>query len=168
MWTWTRDILVARPDLTADSITLIDPGIPGYLASGKATFKDGSLVGVPVELLPIGAEQVPSCYTMSFDVVVQINLIEHTYNAFAALHTAFRLLRPGGYFIFSERVVRLLSNSQIYHPVRLTTAFYDSFLSTHFEEVYRWRGPTESMKGKPFIEDEIYFIGRRKSPAAWL
>jgi hypothetical protein len=72
MWTWTRDLLSVRPDLHAESVSLIDPGIPGYLASGKATFRDGHLRGVPVELLPMGAEQVPACYSHSFDVVVQI------------------------------------------------------------------------------------------------
>jgi hypothetical protein len=88
--------------------------------------------------------------------------------AFAALHTAYRLLKPGGFFVFSERVVKLHSYSQIYHPVRLTTAFYDAFLSKHYDEVYRFRGMTDLVKGKPFVENELYYIGRRKSPSAWL
>ena len=104
---------------------------------------------------------MPPCYALHFDTVVQLNVIEHTFNAFATLHTAYRLLRPGGVFIFHERIVRPESYSQIYHPIRLTTAFFDSFLNGNYDELYRYRGK-ERLSNKPFVADEIYFIGRKK------
>ena len=165
MWTWTLDILNARPDLHASGVTIIDPGIPGYLASGRATFRDGFLRGVPVEQLPIGSEEVPMCYTHMFDVVVQVNVLEHTFNAFAALDTMFRLLKPGGLLVFSERVVKLSAYSQIFHPVRLTKSFYDRFLADHFDEVYRLPHKTALSSSKHFVESEVYYIGRKKSGA---
>ena len=168
-WTWTLDMLNARPDLHASGVTLIDPGIPGYLASGQATFRDGLLRGVPVEQLPIGAEEVPSCYTHRFDVVVQINVLEHTFNAFAALDTMFRLLKPGGLLVFSERVVKLSAHSQIFHPVRLTKGFYDRFLGRHLDEIYRLPYKTALYASKHYVEAEIYYIGRKKSgPGTWV
>ena len=135
LWTQAKLLTAARPDLPAVSATLIDPGIPGYLSSGSAGFRSGTLNGLPVELLPMGAEQVPSCYTHAFDTVVMINVIEHTFNAFATLETAHRLLKPGGLFLFAERVVRMGAHDQLFHPVRLTVRFYDAFLSAHFDEV---------------------------------
>ena len=43
--------------------------------------------------------------------------------------------------------------------MRLTRAFYDSFLDAHYEEVHRFRG---DMKLKPFLETVVYYIGRKK------
>ena len=59
---------------------------------------------VPVKLLPVGAEQVPKLYRGTFDTVVMINCVEHTFNAFATLFSAYALLR-GGHFVFHERSV---------------------------------------------------------------
>ena len=58
-WTQTHFMLNARPDINATSITLVDPGINGYLRSGNALYKNGFLNGVPVDLHSIGAEEVP-------------------------------------------------------------------------------------------------------------
>ena len=95
----------------------------------------------------------------TFDVVVMINCIEHTFNAFATLETAYRLLRPRGLFIFQERAVRLSENDQIYHPVRLPLHFYDWWLGLLYDEIYRFRGKHPSLKR--FLEGEVYFIGRK-------
>ena len=54
-WTQTFYLLEARRDITADHITLIDPGIKGYLSSGNAIYKYGHLRGIPVKLLSMGA-----------------------------------------------------------------------------------------------------------------
>ena len=158
-WTQTHIMLNARPDINATSITLIDPGINGYLRSGNALYKNGFLNGVPVDLHSIGAEEVPYSENETFDVVVMINCIEHTFNAFATLETAYRLLRPRGLFIFQERAVRLSENDQIYHPVRLPIHFYDWWLGLLYDEIYRFRGKHPSLKR--FLEGEVYFIGRK-------
>ena len=102
-WTQTHFLLEARPDVTATKVTLIDPGIDGYLRSGRAIYAGGRLHGIEAELLSIPAERVPASYTERFDTLVMINVIEHTFNAFATLHTAHRLLKRGGIFIFQER-----------------------------------------------------------------
>ena len=51
-----------RPPPAQSSLTVIDPGIPGYLAAGKSTYQNGSMATgaghTPVHLLPVGAEQV--------------------------------------------------------------------------------------------------------------
>ena len=103
-WTQTHFLLEARPDVTATKVTLIDPGIDGYLRSGRAIYADGRLHGIEAELLlSIPAERVPASYTERFDTLVMINVIEHTFNAFATLHTAHRLLKRGGIFSSSKR-----------------------------------------------------------------
>jgi len=158
-WTQTHFMLNARPDINATSITLVDPGINGYLRSGNALYKNGFLNGVPVDLHSIGAEEVPYSENETFDVVVMINCIEHTFNAFATLETAYRLLRPRGLFIFQERAVRLSENDQIYHPVRLPLHFYDWWLGLLYDEIYRFRGKHPTLKR--FLEGEVYFIGRK-------
>ena len=164
LWTQTLFMLRARPDASAESVTLIDPGIEGYLATGVATFQKGTLRGAPVYLMPIGAERVPACFTSTYDTVVMINVIEHTFNAFATLHTAYRLLKPGGLFVFAERVVRMDSFDQIFHPVRLTTGFYNEFLGQLYRELYRFNGRTHEMRHKVYIENEVVFIGRKLAP----
>ena len=162
------NLLTYSSFLTYSSNPCVDPvistarAVPGYISSGSAGFRSGTLNGLAVELLPIGAEQVPSCYTHAFDTVVMINVIEHTFNAFATLETAHRLLKPGGLILFAERVVRMAAHDQLLHPVRLTVSFYDAFLSEHFDEVHRHRGVMAESYTKPFVETEIYFIGRKK------
>ena len=65
--------------------------------------------------------------------------------------------------------MRLSSFSQIYHPVRLTRDFYfGAFLTKLFEERYRFKGVTDLVRGKPFVQDEVYYVGRKWSPARWV
>jgi len=162
-WTQSYFLLEARPDITAESITLVDPGIEGYLRSGHATYANGTLRGIPAVLLPIPAEQMPT--GRPFDTVVMINVVEHTFNAFATLHTAYRLLRPGGIFVFQERVIRLSAAPQIYHPIRLLRQFFDGFLSAGYMEMFRFRGLTSEVRRKRHthgITAEVYYIGHKK------
>jgi len=46
--TQTSFMLKELSILIANDITLVDPGISGYVASGNAAYKDGQLNGVPV------------------------------------------------------------------------------------------------------------------------
>ena len=163
LWTQALLMLRARPDVSANSITVVDPGIPSYLGSGLATYRRGTLRGVPVKLMPIGSEQVPACFSAKYDTVVMINVIEHTFNAFATLHAAYRLLKPGGLFIFAERIVKMDSYSQIFHPIRLKTAFFDNFLMQLYDEVYRFKGVTREVRVKAFLKNEIFFIGSKRA-----
>jgi len=162
-WTQTYFALRARPDVRLSSLTVIDPGIPGYLAAGKSTYQNGSMATgaghTPVHLLPVGAEQVPKNYHGSFDTVVMINCVEHTFNAFATLYSAHSLLRPGGTFVFQERSVKLASGAQLYHPVRLNKRFFDWWLDTLYVRTF---SPSKHMRLKHFMEAETYFIGRKK------
>jgi hypothetical protein len=65
-WTQTHFLLEARPDVTATKVTLIDPGIDGYLRSGRAIYAGGRLHGIEAELLSIPAERVPEFRVQSF------------------------------------------------------------------------------------------------------
>lgn len=161
-WTQTHFLLKARPDVRAELITLVDPGIDGYIRSGNAVYRHGRLNGIPVELLSIGAEEVPVSYHGSYDTLVMINCIEHTFNGFATLNTASRMLKRGGLFIFQERSVLLSAHDQIFHPVRLKLDFFKWFLNMTFDGIYSFTGRTREMRRKAFIEGEIYFIGRKK------
>ena len=54
-----------RPDLRMTSLTAIDPGIKGYLAGNTTTtYRSGTLLGtdIPIELLPVCTEALPTCY----------------------------------------------------------------------------------------------------------
>lgn len=161
-WTQTLFMLKARSDLTANGITLVDPGISGYIASGNAVYKDGQLNGVPVTLLSMGAEEIPSSHYGKHDVVVMINCIEHTFNAFATLTIAYRLLKPNGIFIFQERSVRYDAADQMFHPVRLSIQFFKWFLDMLYTEIHQFEDVTHEMGRKEWIEGEVYFIGKKK------
>jgi len=168
-WTQTLFLLGAQPDVSIRSLTVIDPGIPGYLAGGRSSYQNGTILPrgrtkpVRVLTLAMGAEQVPSKYDEHFDTVVMINCVEHTFNAFATLFSAYRLLKPGGLFVFHERSVRLSVNYpwQIYHPVRLSKNFLKWFEDTLYQRLYQPQRPP-SVRGKPFLESLTYYIGRKK------
>jgi SAM-dependent methyltransferase len=167
-YTWSYGLLLLRPDLGASVISLLDPGMRGYLRSGIATFANGTLHGrFPVELLPTGAELLPPCYSAQYDTLMLFNVLEHTWNAFATLHHAHRLLKPGGLLLFGERIIYQSASSQIYHPVRLTTKFFDDFFAGHFDEVYRLRGAAlaekVSQNNKPYHESDVVFAGRKRA-----
>ena len=168
-WTQSHFLLRKRPDVSFASATLVDPGIGGYLRTGVASYVDGMLAGrVPVRTLAMGAEEVPRCFDGAFDALVLINVVEHAFNAFAVLDVAQRLLRAGGILVFQERVVRRDVGDQMYHPVRLSAAFFEQWLHTVCNHtLYRRVGrewPTVEMRTKRdflrrnFIEDEIYYI----------
>jgi len=161
-WTQTSFMLKERSDLIATDITLVDPGISGYVASGNAAYKDGHLNGVPVTLLSVGAEEIPSSHYGKYDVVVMINCIEHTFNAFATLTAAYRLLKPNGIFIFQERSVRYDAADQMFHPVRLSIHFFEWFLDMLYTEMYQFEDITHEMGRKEWIEGEVYYIGKKK------
>ena len=79
-YTQTLAMLSRHPGLHVASLSAIDPGIPGYLSTGTATYANGFLrhnhTDVPVEMLPIGAEALPACYSGTFDTVIFVNVIE--------------------------------------------------------------------------------------------
>ena len=96
---------------------------------------------------------------------MMINVIEHTFNAFATLHTAHRLLKRGGIFIFQERCIALNARPQIYHPIRLTKSFFDAFLAGQYDEMFRFHGRTIEVRRKRRthgIDSEVYFIGKKR------
>ena len=163
--TRTREILLERPDISVAELVCVDPGIDGYLRQGIAKYDDGPLQGVKKRLLSMGAEQVPASYDGTFDSLVMMNVIEHAFNAFATLYTSYRLLRPGGLFIFLERVVIYDKGDQIYHPIRLKRVFFDWFLTRLFDDVLRdWeKDRLGKMITKPnLLENIVTYVGRKK------
>ena len=133
--TQTYEILSQRPDLRVSEVVLEDPGIPGYIRNNLTRYTSGPLSGLPVTLLPMGAEEVPPEHFGTADTLVMINTIEHAFNGFALLHIAYRLLKPGGLFILKERVVKMHVGPSEFksmetHPIRLQQSVYDWFFMT--------------------------------------
>jgi SAM-dependent methyltransferase len=125
----TYDILERRPDLSVREVIFEDPGIRGYLRNNITRYTTGRLATIPVTLLPVGAEEVPPSYFGTVDTVVMINTIEHAFNAFALLHTAYQLLRHGGLFVFEERIIKRDARwtGMETHPIRLRPVVYEHF-----------------------------------------
>ena len=168
-WTQTLYALLARPKCNVTSLTVVDPGVKHYIKSGSSSYVHGHLQGlgphrwVSVTTLAMGAEQLPLTQNEAYDAVVMINTVEHTFNAFATLHSAHRLLKKGGLFIFHERAVRFDYGANVLHPVRLKSDFFLHHLKQLYESVYLRHGATAQMRKKPFmVEKDIYFIGRRR------
>ena len=102
------------------------------------------------------------------DTVVMINTIEHAFNGFALLHTAYRLLRPGGLFILRERIVRMDARPKEFrsmetHPIRLRLGVWDwlfrdsgAFARHRRSLYYADRGKTPRKK---FMEECVEYLG---------
>ena len=166
--TQTWELLRFRPDVSVSELVIEDPGIPGYVANNLTRYASGPLAKIPVSLLPVGAEEVSADHYGTADTVVMINTIEHAFNGFALLHTAYRLLRPGGLFILRERIVRMDARPKEFrsmetHPIRLRLGVWDwlfrdsgAFARHRRSLYYADRGKTPRKK---FMEECVEYLG---------
>ena len=161
-FTQVHTLLEARPDLvqTAESITLADPGMDGYLKLKSCPYRNGRLKGVPVFTYACGAEEFP--FLGAFDTVIMLNVIEHAWDAFAVLSSVYAALKPGGQFLFHERLLDLSLQSEVYHPIRLKPSFYDGFLGSSFNTIYNRTVPLVARLYKNGSASMFYFIGTTK------
>jgi SAM-dependent methyltransferase len=169
-WTQLGALLDKRKDhVSLKSITLLDPGIEGYLKDvPTVAYKDKKLRGHDVTLLSVGAEALSQ--TNAFDTVVFINMLEHVEDAFQVLTNTHRALRVGGLLIFAERwwdhykfETPVSSDGKdgqadhLLHPIRVKRLVLEHFLS-HFETLYRVDNHVSFTK---YGGRGCYFIGRK-------
>ena len=161
-FTQVHTLLEARPDLvqTAESITLADPGMDGYLKLKSCPYRNGRLKGVPAFTYACGAEEFP--FLGAFDTVIMLNVIEHAWDAFAVLSSVYAALKPGGQFLFHERLLDLSLQSEVYHPIRLKQSFYEGFLGSSFNTIYNRTVPLKKSMYPKGSASAFYFIGTKK------
>ncbi len=143
-FTNSRYIVTGR---TLHSLLLLDPLILAYENQHPhCTYKGWQMAGHLITSIA-GTIEALQLDEPAFDCVVMTNVLSHCYDAIAVLETAWRIMRPGGYFVFHEDV-RPFTPADLYdvgHPLVVSQDVIDEFLSA-FEEVYR---------------NGNYFIGRK-------
>ena len=67
----------------------------------------------------------------SFDVVVMINVLEHVRDADLCMRTAVDLVKPGGYFLFGNRLIAVDKlDYDPWHPIRVRQSDLDPTSTT--------------------------------------
>tara|TARA_B110000090_G_scaffold7060_3_gene7369 strand:- start:28195 stop:32406 length:4212 start_codon:yes stop_codon:yes gene_type:complete len=151
---------------TAISITLLEPMALHYMKNVKKCFyQHGQFSNIPTTILSTPAESIPK--DIQFDTVVMINVIEHVYDAFEILKRSIELVKPGGYFVWHERLWNKYNGRAKHqtdrefklHPVRLKSAVVDAILPL-FDVKYKSYDTDELRRLK---NEGVYFIGQRNS-----
>lgn len=140
------------PGRTLHSLSLLDPLILSYENEHPhCVYKGWQLAGHAVTPIT-GTVEAFILDEPAYDCVVMTNVLSHCYDAIAVLENAWRILRPGGYFVFHEdtRPFEPLELYDVGHPLVVPKDVIDEFLSA-FEAVYR---------------NGNYFIGRKPGGAA--
>ena len=157
------------------SLTLLDPGAFYYMSNvQKTSYKKGQMQAPGVTtntVYSFPAEKIPAL-THMFDTVILINVIEHVINAFEVFENVYHMLRPGGLFIWHDRLWDSykgipgtkpedggILRDFLLHPIRLKSTFADRFTGL-FETVYDVRDTPELRRTR---FQGIYFIGRKKA-----
>lgn len=145
------------------TVTLVEPMAFTYMSKvPHCYYKTGVFSNISTTILSMPAEDLK--HEIQFDTVVMINVIEHVYDAFSILHKAISMIKPGGIFIWHERLKRQYNGYHSFtadfklHPIRIkhivTTYIMEQFDQLYFanssQELSRWG------------YDAVYFIGRRK------
>ncbi|MGD9874781.1 MAG: methyltransferase domain-containing protein [Kiritimatiellia bacterium] len=178
--------------------TLLDPLIREYLTHPQCRYRSGNLVkdrpsnsalarnvrkvlwrsmpggmrrwlpGISVKaMLDMPIEEMPLDCT--YDLVVMINVIEHCYDVRLLLDNLLRVLKPGGVFVFNDRLYeasvireRVREKYDAAHPLRVDQKILQDFIQKHFEplfektdeRIHAFRGREETLR-------TVYFIGRK-------
>eukprot|EP00873_Tetraselmis_striata_P040319 jgi/Tetstr1/460583/TSEL_000508.t1 len=141
----------------ASSVTLLDPHALRYLDPEKAepsSYYSGNLTAGGVGAtsiipLPPGDQPAPS---HRYDTVVMVGALEAVPDALEALERAYHMLRPGGTFVWHERLWDAPPPGAKGPPtaIRLQPAFAQRFTSV-FEPLF-----------EPRSSRDVYFIGRKR------
>ena len=166
------NLRLVLPHIQAEHITLLDPLIKDYLNHPHCTYRNGNLLGIPVETVASSIEEFKPAEP--YDLLVMANVLEHCYDVPAIFQRILQCLKPGGVLVFGDNVFRqehlpgLLANQfDAGHPIRVTEPLITKFLQENFSELYhqRFYGGYD----QPHRID-VYFIGTRrpqiKAPAA--
>ncbi len=155
---------------TFEHITLLDPGIEGYLRDVPGcAYINGTLDGKKVRLLKYGAEKLSEDEQFgNFDTLLAINVIDHIWDAYQFLSNLYNALKPGGILIYHDKfsVTPLSLNPSLgegnrYHPIRVSRHVFKHFFD-QFDTIYMFDGETQVMRDKNWKEVGYYFIGRKR------
>ncbi|HEV7573163.1 MAG TPA: methyltransferase domain-containing protein [Thermoanaerobaculia bacterium] len=125
---------------------------------------------VPIEeLLPMPIEEMPA--RSGYDMVVMLNVLEHCYDARTIFKTIAGMLKPGGVFIFHDKLFAakdvaddVATRFDAGHPLRVGGEMIESFLDQNFTPLFTRRGIVEdSFEEHDLSREGIYFIGERKA-----
>jgi len=170
-----RDKLNVDPGI--ESISLVDPGIDGYMAHTKhCSYRNRTLGGYPVtNLQSVGGEQMVFEKSESMDSVVSINVMEHCENAFEYLRRMDAALKPGGLLIFHDRVyddfwrtIHPVTDAKEVgglHPLRLKKLLIDRMLEGRYDIIMLSTKLTKAMevrKANQIKEEPIWLVARKK------
>jgi SAM-dependent methyltransferase len=120
-FTQSRSILNGR---SIQSLTLLDPLLAEYLEHPNCSYKGGLFYGQQVNLLSVPAEKLPA--SLSFDLIICINVLEHVQDARLVLERLLAALRPDGHLILGEYChddYHPSDEFNLAHPIMLKKAF---------------------------------------------
>ena len=157
------NLRLVLPHIQAGHITLLDPLIQDYLQHPHCTYRDGRLLGVPVETVASPIEEFHPAE--QYDLVVMANVLEHCFDVPAIFRRILQCLKPGGVLLFGDNVFRPEQLGQLVanqfdagHPIRVTEPLITDFLRDGFTELYQQR--FYGHYDQPHRID-IYFVGVR-------
>lgn len=164
----TLNVLQHHPRTYVTQVTLLEPNIYNYMNLSTCTYSSGQLLHFPTVLVAGGLEQIQ--FAPSFDMVININVIEHVSNAFTFLTNLYNALKPGGLLVFHERWhdvpdAECLLGPYTLHPIRLQQPILLHFLSL-FDIMYISTEPTVNMRARMRVcgmeENAFYVIARKR------
>lgn len=126
-FTQSRSILNGR---VINSLTLLDPLLAEYLDHPHCSYRDGKFYGYPVSLLSIPSEKLPG--SMSFDLVICVNVLEHVQDAGLVIKKLLAAIRPGGYLVLGEFCHDDYHPSRAFklaHPIMLKRSFFTNTIT---------------------------------------
>jgi SAM-dependent methyltransferase len=172
-WTqlmWIADTL-STEKLGLEKTTLLEPNGENYMREvPTCSYKDGTLLGKPIHLLPIGGEELNA--VEQFDTVISINVLDHVQDLLQVLNNTYHAVKPGGLLIWNDRWFDSpfgCRTSKDYmgislHPMRPKFKVFSHFLS-FFEPIYQKiivERMDSTATGPECDGGQIYFIGRKK------
>jgi SAM-dependent methyltransferase len=178
-FTQLKALLAARPDLSVDALTVVEPSASAYAATpGLCAYCSGRLerhgdpsafhafsvrvVAEPGEARTLEADP----RRQQFDTVVSVNVLEHVQSAYAYLESLFASLRPGGTLVWHERhwadpvEADATLGRSVLHPIRVKREVLEIFLE-QFDVLWRSDAPTDAGRRRAAGERGVYVVARR-------
>ena len=136
--------------MAVSSITLHEPNIYRYLNMTNCSYRNGTLLNHPTELVSAKGEALR--VSNLYDTIININVIEHVQDALLYLSNIYEALKPGGLLIFHERwhnnpdYAKCKPNGDFYlHPIRIKDTVIQYFTSLFSKAMYQSTAPTPDM-----------------------
>ncbi|MCL5030012.1 MAG: glycosyltransferase [Bacteroidetes bacterium] len=159
------NLRVILPEIkSVKSVALLDPLISEYLKHPNCTYKNGNLLGFPVQIINSTIEDFVT--KEKYDLVVMNNVLEHCYNIPKIFEVLVSLLNENGIFVFADiafnaETIKSIVEKQFDagHPIRLEENYLKDFLVNNFNTIYEKK--YLGLYNQPYRHD-FYFIGEYK------